>query len=121
MAAGERLCRTELLRLPAQYLRCYRAGRRKSGTFLLLYCHPNDTASARLGITASRKVGPSVLRHRLKRRVREIFRRDPLRQTLPNLDLVVHLQPTAGKATFAALRSELSKLLRQAARGCAPR
>jgi len=121
LAAGERLCRTELLRLPAEYLRCYRAGRRKSGTLLLLYCHPNDTASARLGITASRNVGPSVVRHRLKRRVREIYRREPSRSMLPSLDLVVHLQPAAGKATFDALRSELSKLLRQAARGCAPR
>jgi ribonuclease P protein component len=121
LAAGERLCRTDVLRLPAEYLRCYRSGRRKSGTLLHVYCHPNDMQHPRLGITASRKVGSSVVRHRLKRRVRESFRREPLRRTLPALDLVIHLQPSAGRATFRALRAELSRLLLLAARGCAPR
>ena len=39
----------------------------------------NEHGETRLGVTASRKVGKAVVRHRTKRRVREIFRRFELR------------------------------------------
>ena len=65
----------------------------------------------RLGITASRKVGKAVVRHRLKRRIKEIYRRWQDRGQLPASDLVVHLKPEAGKSDFPALRSELLRLL----------
>jgi ribonuclease P protein component len=56
-------------------------------------------------------VGPAVVRNRLKRRVREIFRRWSGRRTLPGLDLVVHLQPAAAATPAAKLREELERLL----------
>jgi len=121
LAGRESLCRSETIRQSADYLRCYRAGRRRSGKLILLYCHPNTQGVPRLGITASRKVGPSVLRHRLKRRIREAFRRLPERAGLPAMDLVVHLQKAAGAAAYRELASELSKLLSQAARAFASR
>ena len=82
---------------------------------MTLHVHPNDVEAARLGITASRKVGNAVVRHRNKRRVREIFRRSPERALLPASDIVVHLKPTAGKAEFRELEQELSQLLARAA------
>jgi ribonuclease P protein component len=66
---------------------------------------------ARLGITASRKVGNSVRRHRLKRWAREIFRRFPRRAELGSVDVVVHFWPAAGNLAFAELRAELERLL----------
>lgn len=75
-----------------------------------------EAGPARLGITVSRKVGNSVVRHRLKRRVREIFRRWRGRRQLGALDVVVHLKPPAARADFQALRRELEALLGQTAR-----
>jgi ribonuclease P protein component len=66
----------------------------------------------RLGITASRKVGTAVVRQRLKRWVREVYRRGQERRDLPAVDLVVHLQPAAAQADFASFRQELTRLLR---------
>ena len=77
----------------------------------MLYSLPNLLGHPRLGITASRKVGAAVVRNRAKRRVRDIFRRHPARAALPAVDLVVHLQPAAGTAEFAALESQLGELL----------
>jgi ribonuclease P protein component len=67
---------------------------------------------ARVGITVSRKVGGAVERHRIKRRIREIYRRWDERSLLPPLDLVVHVLPVARRADFQALEKDLLSLLR---------
>ncbi|HSF39595.1 MAG TPA: ribonuclease P protein component [Thermoanaerobaculia bacterium] len=108
---GQRLLARERLRRRADYLRCYRTGRRRHGSLALLYFVPNQLGHPRLGITASRKVGKAVVRHRLKRRIKEIYRRWKDRGQLPPLDLIIHLKPEAGRSDFPALRSELLRLL----------
>jgi ribonuclease P protein component len=108
---SERLLRRHRLRERREFLRCYRAGRRRTRPLLMLYSLPNQLDHARLGITASRKVGPAVVRNRAKRRVRDIFRTYAERPALAGLDLVVHLQPPAGGAEFGALRDQLLELL----------
>ena len=61
----------------------------------------------RLGITVSRTVGNSVVRNRVKRRVRELFR--VIRPRLaPNADFVVIAKSGAGELTSAASVAELS-------------
>ena len=107
----ERLLYNDKIRRRADYQRCYRGGRRRNGTFATLHFVPNSLGYPRLGITATRKVGPAVVRNRAKRRVREIYRRWDERQKLPSLDLVVHLKPEVGTSGFDALRADLLRLL----------
>lgn len=108
---SERLTREQRLRRREDYLRCYRQGRRRHGALAILYFVPNDLPHPRLGVTASRKVGKAVVRHRLRRRVKEIFRRWEKRERLPGMDLVVHLKPAAAISDFPSLHKELSRLL----------
>ena len=115
--AGERLRRGERVRRRGEYLRAYRRGRRRSGALVILHFFPNDDGVARLGVTVSRKVGNSVVRHRIKRRIVEIFRRSPGRAGLPPWDFVVHVKPEAAGAEFAAVRHEIEGLFRGAAEG----
>jgi ribonuclease P protein component len=114
---GEPLRRGQRIRRRGDYLRAYRRGRRRSGALLTLHFIPNEEGVARLGVTVSRKVGNSVVRHRLKRRLVEGFRRSDLRPGLPAWDFVAHLRPEAATADFASLRDELESLLRAAAEG----
>ena len=107
---GERLTSAERLRRRTDYLRCYRTGRRRQGSLAIIYFAPNQLGHPRIGITASHKVGKAVARHRLKRRIKEIYRRWQDRSQLPALDLVVHLKPEAGKSDFPALKMELLRL-----------
>ncbi len=111
-----RLRRRHKLRRSSDYLRCYRRGGKRHGSLATLHFHrnegpPGEEPAARLGITASRKLGKAVARHRAKRRVREIFRRWEDRTTLGGLDIVIHLKPAAGRAPYAALKEELERLL----------
>ncbi len=102
------------LRRRADFLRCYRTGRRRTGSLSILYFVPNSTGRPRLGVTASRKVGNSVVRHLLKRRIRETYRRWQGRGELPSLDLVVHLKPEAAKADPRTFIEDLVRLWRGA-------
>ena len=110
-ARSEALSRDERLRHRREFLNCYRRGRRRHGSLLILYVFPNALSHPRLGITASRKVGGAVLRHRLKRRIREVYRRWSGRTGLPAVDLVVHVKPSARESDFTTLRRELERLL----------
>ncbi len=105
------MCRHQRLRRRADYLRCYRKGWKRHGSLASLHFHSNEGQDVRLGITASRKVGNSVVRHRLKRRIREIFRRFEHREKLRAMDVVVHLKPPAAQADFAALAVEVRRLM----------
>lgn len=82
---------------------------------MTLHFVTNDGAQARLGVTVSRKVGNSVVRHRVKRRIVEIFRRSTARAGLVGWDLVVHVKPAAAEAGFAAMRHEIDALFHGAA------
>lgn len=118
---GERLLVQEKVRRRADYLRCYRTGRRRHGSLVTLHFVPNQLGHPRIGITASRKVGKAVVRQRLKRRTREIYRRWQKRAQLPPMDLIVHLKPEAGKSDFASFQTDLLRLLDSLLRRQEPR
>ncbi len=68
--------------------------------------------SGRIGVTVSRKVGVAVVRNRVKRWIRECFRRQ--RGDFPSqLDLVVVARPAAAGAGHAVVCRELSALARR--------
>ena len=107
---GETLKRQDRMRRRADFLRCYREGRRKHGSLAVLYVSPNECGRARIGLTVSRKVGGAVKRQKVKRRIREVFRRWSERQNLPPFDLMVHVKPAAAKASFPATEADLHRL-----------
>ena len=109
----ESLLREDRLRRRADYLRCYEQGRRRRGRLVTLFVVDREpgVSGPRLGITVTRKVGNSVLRNRIKRRVKEIYRRWGQRTQLPPKDILVHLRPEAREADFKTLQEELIRLL----------
>jgi ribonuclease P protein component len=69
-----------------------------------------DAESSRIGISVGRRSGGAVVRNRLRRRVRELFRRG--RQALPaGLQIVVNIKPSAAAAEFSALAEDYSSTL----------
>ncbi|WP_423962446.1 ribonuclease P protein component [Candidatus Binatus sp.] len=67
----------------------------------------HEPERSRLGVTVSRRIGNSVLRNRVKRRVREIFRKG-LRASLPvGTSLVVIARGGAGALESATIDDEL--------------
>jgi len=52
----------------------YECGKSYANKYLVMYVYKNDKSKNRLGISVSKKVGNSVVRHRIARLLRESFR-----------------------------------------------
>jgi ribonuclease P protein component len=93
-------------------------GRRIHTPHFLLVVHPNALNNTRLGITVTKKVGTAVQRNRIKRVVREVFRRN--RVFFPQShDVVLIAKRNAAEIDYESLVSELrraAKKMREASR-----
>jgi ribonuclease P protein component len=86
---------------------CLDAGRRRRTPHLDLAWRPNPTGHPRTGIIVPRHQNSAVARNRLRRRLRDIIRRQVL-PLLPPVDLVVRATRASYSASFAVLRAELT-------------
>lgn len=103
---GEGFPRTARMRHRREFLSLGRTGeKRRTPHFVLVI--ERSPAPARLGITVSRKVGNAVTRNRLKRRIRERFRRHSLR-TEVNGTLLVIAKSGVGAVPYDAVERELT-------------
>jgi len=67
--------------------------------------------TSRFGISVKKALGGAVVRNRIRRRVREILRRN--RTEIPSgWDIVIHPRRSVALAPFAPLEAELVRLLR---------
>ena len=57
-----------------EFRRMYAKGNSGVSPCLVVYCRPNHRAHTRLGITVGAKLGHAVVRNRVRRRLREIYR-----------------------------------------------
>ena len=57
-----------------EFRRIYRKGKSVVAPAMVLYCQKNRQGRTRLGVTVSTKLGKAVVRNRVRRRLREIFR-----------------------------------------------
>jgi ribonuclease P protein component len=102
---------------PPQFDRVYARRWRVANAIFSINLLPNELGHARLGLSISGKaVGDSVDRNRVKRQIRESFRRAA--PTLPALDLVVGARNGARTAHNAALRAGLDGLWTEIRKQC---
>ena len=82
----------------------YGEGKSYANRLLVMYVRNTGRSHSRIGISVSKKVGNSVVRHRMARLVRESFRlsENVLRT---GLDIVVVVRPTAKEENFKTMES----------------
>lgn len=103
---------SESLKKNRDFLRVYRRGTSKANKYLVMYVLENGLQKNRVGISASKKVGNSVVRHTLTRRIREAYR---LREGSfrKGIDMVFVVRPAAKDCTQADIEYAVHNLARR--------
>ena len=100
---------SESLKKNKDFQTVYRQGKSYANKYLVLYIMENQTEKNRIGISLSKKVGNSVVRHHLTRLIRESYRlQEECFQR--GYDLVVIARQSAKDVTYKEMESALIHL-----------
>ena len=100
---------SESMKKTIDFRNVYSNGKSYANKYIVLYVWKNDKTVNKLGISCSKKIGNSVVRHRFARLVREAYR---LHENVFNsgLDIVVVARACAREATFHEIEDSLLSL-----------
>ena len=100
---------SESLKSNYDFQRVYKNGKSYANKYLVMYVLENSKGNNRLGISVSKKVGNSVVRHRVTRLIRESYR---LHENIFNsgLDIVVIARNSASEISYEETESALLHL-----------
>ncbi len=101
--------RAERVTNKSRYQAIYEQGVWKSSRFFTMVTCGNPAEVKRLGITVTKKVGNAVVRNRLKRLIREFFRRN--KDLFPaGHDVIVMAKKNSPPLTYPEAQRELTEL-----------
>ena len=100
---------SESLKKNHQFRFVYQNGKSYANKYLVMYVIENSLDKNRIGISVSKKVGNSVVRHHVTRLIRESYR---LHEDIFNsgLDIVVVARPAAAGAGYKEVEDALLRL-----------
>ena len=100
---------SESLKKNHQFQFVYQNGKSYANKYLVMYVKENGTDRNRIGISVSKKVGNSIVRHRVTRLLRESYR---LHEALFNsgLDIVIVARMNAASAGYKEIEKALLHL-----------
>lgn len=100
---------SQSLKSNMDFQRVYKKGKSYANKYLVMYVLENNHEINRLGISVSKKVGNSVVRHRITRLIRESYR---LHENIFNsgLDIVVIARNSASSVSYFEIESALLHL-----------
>ena len=88
----------------SDFQKVYRTGRSFANKLLVMYVIKTEREDTRIGISVSKKVGNSVVRHHITRLVRESYRLNKDR-VKTGLDIVVVARAAAKESDFKKIES----------------
>ena len=100
---------SESLKKHKDFQHVYKKGSSYANKYLVMYVLENQTEGNRLGISVSKKVGNSIVRHRLTRLIRESYRLQEDRFRC-GIDIVVIARIGAKDRTYKDIESALLHL-----------
>ena len=103
---------TESLKKNYEFRRLYNKGKSAAGPYVVVYARKVKGSSNRLGITVSNKIGKAVVRNKVRRRLREIYRLHE-QEMLPGYELVFVARGKSVDATYQQLEHAVLKCCRQ--------
>ena len=91
------------------FRRLYHRGASAGNRYLVMYCRRNGSKASRLGFTVSTKLGHAVVRNRVRRRLREVYRAQEA-ELKCGYDIVVVARSACVEAEFTQLTRAFRQL-----------
>ena len=100
---------SESLKKNSDFKNVYSRGKSYANKYLVMYVLENNMGKNRIGISVSKKVGNSVVRHRVTRLIRESYR---LQENIFNssLDIVIVARNSTSGIAYAEIESAILHL-----------
>ncbi|MCK5914678.1 MAG: ribonuclease P protein component [Deltaproteobacteria bacterium] len=105
----------ERIRERREFTEIFDNARKTHSSHLILFRRSNSRQSARVGITASRKVGVAVVRNRIKRLIREYYRQHKA-DFIPGFDYSLVVKKSFSRLSRGAAADELRSILAKSTR-----
>jgi ribonuclease P protein component len=110
---SEKFPKTDRILKRDVFRRAYEKGRKIQFRYFTAFVLGTQAGTARIGITATRKIGNSVERNRARRLVREAFRKN--KWLVPNgVDIVINVRRSLVEAGYADFEGEFITFLQRA-------
>ena len=107
--------RTEIIKKNYEYKYFFKKGNYFSGKYLEIFIHTNKLEKNRLGVVISKKVGNSVVRHRIRRLILESY--SSLENELFNINILICWKKKVKfdrNLSFFDVKYDLENILRKA-------
>lgn len=101
---------SESLKKNIDFQTVYRIGNSNANKYLVMYVMKNNLGKNRLGISVSKKVGNSIVRHRVTRVIREVMRLH-WGEIKSGYDIVIVARPSAKDSDYGKFESAIFHLL----------
>ena len=117
-ASREHFPREHRIAASREFRAIYNAGLKINSASFVLFGRVNNLEHHRLGLTVTRKIGGAVVRNRVKRLFREVFRKST--EEIPrHFDLIINAKRDCANITFEKLRDEFISAMHKLCRYCA--
>jgi len=103
---------TTSLKRNHEFKRLYNKGKSAASQYAVVYCRRNGGRKNRLGVTVSTKLGGAVVRNRIRRRLKEIYRLSEEKLT-PGYDVVIVARAKSRLSNFCELEASVLSLLKK--------
>ncbi len=102
------------LNVNRDFQRVYSRGKSRVTGYFVIYYLPQKLGYHRIGFTVSRKIGGAVVRNRVRRRLKELFRLvNP--KLSRSVDVVIVARKRAKEADFALMKSLMKSIFHEIA------
>jgi ribonuclease P protein component len=95
-----------------EFRRLYNRGKSAGSLYVVIYSRKNGSASNRLGITVSKKIGGAVQRNKVRRRLKEIYRLNEVNLN-KGYDVVIVARVNSKTAKYSELEASVISILKR--------